>query len=108
MAGKRSGRQLGGEVVRFAKNLVVGLVAAERDLEPTAADPLENLSVGAYSFCLDTSTRNNWFNSWSKLCERELGQIRPAEFPTASELHEDANDSAPVTDIEPAVNKLAE
>lgn len=74
----------------------------------TEADPLENLSVSAYSFCLDVSTRNNWFNSWSKLCERELGQIRPADFPTATELHESADDSAPITDIEPAVGKLAE
>jgi hypothetical protein len=74
----------------------------------TEADPLENLSVGAYSFCLDVSTRNNWFNSWSKLCERELGQIRPAEFPTATEVHEQAVEAAPITDIEPAVSRLAE
>jgi len=74
----------------------------------TQADPLETLSVGAYGFCLQVSTDNNWFNSWSKLCERELGQIRPQDYPTAAEIHEEADDEAPITDIEPAVVKLAE
>lgn len=65
------------------------------------ATPLEDISIGAFGFCLKVSTDQNWFNSWSKLCERELGQIRPEEFPTAAELHEDAAGMAPVTDIEP-------
>jgi hypothetical protein len=74
----------------------------------TQADPLEALSVGAYGFCLKVSNENSWFNTWSKLCERELGQIRPQEFPTAAEIHDDANEAAPITDVEPAITKLAE
>ncbi len=71
------------------------------------ADPLEAVSVNAFSFCLDTSTQLNWFNEWSKLCEKELGQIRPAEFPTAIEIHKSAQYLAPITDIEPVADKLA-
>ena len=71
------------------------------------ADPLEAVSVNAYKFCLDTSTQLNWFNMWSKLCEKELGQIRPAEFPTAIEIHKEASYVAPVTDVEPVLKKLA-
>ena len=56
---------------------------------------------------LKVSTDMGWFSSWSKLCERELGQIKPEDFPTASELRGDAGGAiAPVTDVEPAVLKV--
>lgn len=51
------------------------------------ANPLEEESVTAFAFCLDESTKRNWFNQWSKLCEKELGQIRPLDFPAADEKH---------------------
>jgi len=51
------------------------------------ANPLEEKSVGAFAFCLEESTKRNWFNQWSRLCEKELGQIRPLDFPSASEVH---------------------
>lgn len=94
-------------------NLRVGewaedLVDAYCDQLTTAAAPLEDQSVGAFSFCLETSTDLNWFNSWSKLCERELGQIRPEDFPTAAELHSTARDMASITDVEPAQLELIE
>ncbi|MCG8423301.1 MAG: tetratricopeptide repeat protein [Proteobacteria bacterium] len=72
----------------------------------TQAEPLEKTSVSAYSFCLKLSTRLNWFNTWSRLCEKELGQIRPQEFPTAAELRSEPNNSAPVITVEGAVKKL--
>jgi tetratricopeptide (TPR) repeat protein len=50
------------------------------------ATPLEARSLDAFRTCLTKSTELGWFSDWSKLCERELGQIRPDEFPTASEL----------------------
>jgi hypothetical protein len=50
------------------------------------AGPLEARSLEAFRVCLTRSTDLGWFSDWSKLCERELGQIRPDEFPTASEL----------------------
>ena len=83
-------------------------VDAYCDALTTAADPLEKVSVGAFGFCLETSTKLNWFNEWSKLCEKELGQIQPETFPTASEIHAEPNNLAAITDIEPPVVELAE
>ena len=73
-----------------------------------AAEPLEAKSLKFYGFCLEKSNELNWFNSWSKLCEKELGQIRPDLFPTASELHADAKSVAIEIDIEKPVLKLDE
>jgi tetratricopeptide (TPR) repeat protein len=67
------------------------------------AEPLEALSLEAYGVCLAKSTELGWFSEWSKLCERELGQIKPEEYPTASELRGDPNQVAPVTEVEPPI-----
>jgi TolA-binding protein len=56
------------------------------DQMSTEGAPLEDRSLEAFRVCLDKSTQLGWFSDWSKLCERELGQIRPDEFPTATEL----------------------
>jgi tetratricopeptide (TPR) repeat protein len=64
------------------------------------ADPLEATSLEAYGTCLSKSTELGWFSDWSKLCERELGQIRPEEYPTTSELRTEPNLVAPITDID--------
>lgn len=72
----------------------------------TQAEPLENKSVEAYGFCLGLSTKLNWFNQWSKLCERELGQIRPQDYPTASEIRSEPDELAPVITVEGPVVKL--
>jgi tetratricopeptide (TPR) repeat protein len=50
------------------------------------AEPLATTATKAYGECLHQSTRLGWFSEWSQMCERELGQIKPDEFPTASEL----------------------
>jgi hypothetical protein len=49
-------------------------------------DRLENEAVAAYTYCLDTSLKLSWFSEWSQLCEQELSQIRPLDFPSASEI----------------------
>jgi len=67
------------------------------------AEPLEATSLEAYGVCLSKSTELGWFSDWSKLCERELGQIKPEEFPTAAELRGDPNQVAPVTEVEPPI-----
>ena len=77
-------------------------VDAYCDALTTAADPLAQKSLEAFGVCLSKSTELGWFSDWSKLCERELGQIKPEEFPTASELHGDAEQARPVTSFEPA------
>ena len=76
-------------------------VDAYCDALTTAADPLTQRSIDLYKTCLGKSTDLGWFSSWSKLCERELGQIKPEEFPTASELRGEPNEVAPVTATEP-------
>jgi hypothetical protein len=70
------------------------------------AEPLEKLSVDAFKYCLDMSTELSWFSSWSKLCERELGQIQPGTYPTASEVHVAAVAVAPITDTQPLAGEL--
>jgi tetratricopeptide (TPR) repeat protein len=77
-------------------------VAAYCDRLTEVADPLEATSLAAYGECLGKSTELGWFSEWSKLCERELGQIKPEEYPTASELRGDPNLVAPITDIDVA------
>jgi TolA-binding protein len=64
------------------------------------AEPLEAKSLEAFGACLGVSTELGWFSEWSKLCERELGQIRPEDFPTASEIRAEPDEVAPVTAVE--------
>jgi len=72
------------------------------------AEPLEAESIKKFSACLAVSTELGWFNEWSKLCEYELGQINPADFPTASEIRATPDELAPITVIEDAILKLPE
>jgi tetratricopeptide (TPR) repeat protein len=76
-------------------------VDAYCDALTTAAEPLADKSLTAYSACLQKSTELGWFSEWSKLCEHELGQIKPEEFPTASELRGDPNQVSPLITVEP-------
>ena len=75
-------------------------VEAYCDALTEKAEPLAVRSVELFSACLGKSTELGWFSSWSKLCERELGQIKPEVFPTASELRADSNQLAPVIAVE--------
>ncbi|MFT3698951.1 MAG: tetratricopeptide repeat protein [Kofleriaceae bacterium] len=77
-------------------------VEAYCDTLTEKAEPLATRSLELFSACLGKSTELGWFSDWSKLCERELGQIKPEEFPTASELHGEANNVAPIVSFEPA------
>ena len=77
-------------------------VDAYCDQLTTIAEPLADKSLAAYGVCLSKSTELGWFSEWSKMCEHELGQIKPEEYPTASELHGEANAVAPIVAPEPA------
>lgn len=88
------------------KNVRTGKFAEEGieafcDRMTEVAEPLAARSLNAYGVCLSKSTELGWFSEWSKLCETELGQIKPDEFPTASELRGQPNQVAPVTELEP-------
>ena len=50
------------------------------------AEPLENKAIEGLGTCLNKSTELSWFNEWSSLCEAELNQIKPGEYPLASEI----------------------
>jgi hypothetical protein len=32
----------------------------------------------------------SWYNEWSRLCERELNQMKPSEYPLSSEVKPEA------------------
>jgi len=49
------------------------------------AEKVEVKAVDSFRACLSAATQQSWFNNWSRLCERELNQLKPAEFPVSSE-----------------------
>ena len=78
-------------------------IASYCDALTTIAEPIEAQAIASYGACLRRSTELGWFSSWSSLCERELGQLRPSEFPSAFELRSAPSRTAPVTTTEGAV-----
>ena len=78
-------------------------VEAFCDQMTIVAEPLEAKSLEAYGVCLSKSTELGWFSDWSKMCERELGQIKPEEYPTAAEITAEPTNVAPVIAVEPPV-----
>jgi tetratricopeptide (TPR) repeat protein len=70
------------------------------------AEPYENKSLEGFGACLKASTDFGWFSSWSRLCERELGQIKPEDFPTASEMRAEPDEVVRVSDVEAPIVKL--
>ncbi|MGE3767508.1 MAG: hypothetical protein AB7L94_34965, partial [Kofleriaceae bacterium] len=78
-------------------------VEAFCDKMTEVAEPLEAASLNAYSVCLSKSTELGWFSEWSKMCERELGQIKPEEYPSASELRAEPTNVSAIIAVEPPV-----
>ncbi len=74
-------------------------------LETKAAE-YEDRSLEAFGACLQAATDFGWFSSWSRLCERELGQIRPDAFPTAAELRAAPDAVATVRDLERPIRAI--
>jgi hypothetical protein len=72
------------------------------------ADPLEKRSIEAFSFCLDSSNKLNWYNDWTQLCEAELAQIRPQDFPAAGEIRTPPTYVPVSIDTQPIIIDLAE
>jgi len=62
------------------------------------AEPIESKAVVGYDLCLKAATKESWFNEWSTLCEVELNQIKPSEYPLAAEAKpEPGYASTPIT-----------
>jgi hypothetical protein len=51
-----------------------------------AAEPIEAVAITGFSTCLEASTRLSFYDEWSQLCEQELNQLKPVDFPLASEI----------------------
>ena len=47
------------------------------------AEPIEAKAVDGFEICLKAATEQSWFNEWSRLCEREMNQMKPSEYPLA-------------------------
>jgi outer membrane protein assembly factor BamD (BamD/ComL family) len=69
-------------------------------------EPLEEAAIRGYQVCLEQGRRLGWFGDWSKLCERELGQLRPIEHPPASELRAAPTRAAAIVAVEPPIRRL--
>ncbi len=54
------------------------------------AEPVELKAVAGYELCLKAATKESWFNEWSAMCEVELNQMQPSEYPLAVELRPEA------------------
>jgi hypothetical protein len=50
------------------------------------AEPLETKAIEGLSVCLNKSTDLSFYDEWSQLCESELNQLKPVEYPIASEI----------------------
>lgn len=62
------------------------------------AEPIEYKAVTGYDLCLKAATKESWFNEWSTMCEVELNQMKPAEYPLAAEAKpEPGYVSTPIT-----------
>jgi tetratricopeptide (TPR) repeat protein len=62
------------------------------------AEPIEFKATTGYDLCLQAATKESWFNEWSSMCEVELNQMKPAEYPLAAEAKpEPGYVSTPIT-----------
>jgi len=64
------------------------------------AEKVETKAIEGFRACLTAATQQSWFNQWSRLCEQELNQLQPVEFPLSSEVKPEAGYTS--TTIAPA------
>ncbi len=50
------------------------------------AEPLETKAIEGLSVCLNKSTDLSFYDEWSQLCEAELNQLKPVEYPLPTEI----------------------
>ena len=81
-------------------------VDAYCDAMTDKAEPLEKKAIEGLSVCLNKSTELSWFNEWSQLCEGELNQIKPSEYPLASEIRAQPGYSDRRPDAAPMITEM--
>jgi tetratricopeptide (TPR) repeat protein len=72
------------------------------------AEPIEAKAVEGFETCLKAATDYSWFNEWSRLCERELNQMKPTEYPLASEIKPEAGYVSTAMSETPVIDELSE
>jgi type I site-specific restriction-modification system R (restriction) subunit len=72
------------------------------------AEPIENKAVEGFEKCLKAATDYSWYNEWSRLCERELNQMKPTEYPLSSEVKPEAGYVSTMMSPTPVINELSE
>jgi len=72
------------------------------------AEPIESKAVDGFEKCLKAATEQSWYNEWSRLCERELNQMKPSEYPLSSEVKPEAGYVSTTMSPTPVVSELAE
>ncbi len=72
------------------------------------AEPIENKAVEGFEKCLKAATDYSWYNEWSRLCERELNQMKPSEYPLSSEVKPEAGYVSTTMSPTPVITELSE
>jgi tetratricopeptide (TPR) repeat protein len=72
------------------------------------AEPVEAKAVEGFETCLKAATDYSWYNEWSRLCERELNQMKPTEYPLASEIKPEAGYVSTSMSETPVISDLGE
>ena len=72
------------------------------------AEPIEAKAVDGFEKCLKAATEQSWYNEWSRLCERELNQMKPSEYPLSSEVKPEAGYVSTTMSPTPVVSELSE
>ncbi len=72
------------------------------------AEPIELKAVEGFDTCLKAATDYSWYNEWSRLCERELNQMKPSEYPLSSEVKPEAGYVSTTMSPSPVVLELSE
>ena len=72
------------------------------------AEPIENKAVEGFEKCLKAATDYSWYNEWSRLCERELNQMKPSDYPLSSEVKPEAGYVSTTMSPTPVITELSE
>jgi tetratricopeptide (TPR) repeat protein len=72
------------------------------------AEPIENKAVEGFEKCLKAATDYSWYNEWSRLCERELNQMKPTEYPLSSEMKPEAGYVSTMMSPTPVIDELSD
>jgi TolA-binding protein len=72
------------------------------------AEPIESKAVEGFEKCLKAATDYSWYNEWSRLCERELNQMKPSDYPLSSEMKPEAGYVSTIMSPTPVIPDLGE